>query len=164
MSMISITDGERRVLAWAGAVTGCAALALAPLCARSAFAPMTPAAFPKPASLRAAVDAAATLPPVADPFARALPERSLAPRLPVALPVLPPNRGAGGTLFGLPPSLPRVTAIVSGARSFALLDEGGSARIVTQGDLVAGTRVSAIDADGVRLGDGALLRVGGDHP
>ncbi len=53
----------------------------------------------------------------------------------------------------------RVTAIITGAHPSALVDENGTARIITVGDTFAGARVTRIDVRGVRLGNGFTLAV-----
>jgi hypothetical protein len=53
----------------------------------------------------------------------------------------------------------RVAATVTGMHPLAVIDEPGSpARIVTVGDAVGSSFVSAIEAGGVRLADGTTLR------
>jgi hypothetical protein len=89
--------------------------------------------------------------------------------IPPALRPLPPNDGVASAAppFGRPPSaLPaliattaRVTAVVTGARPFALVDEAGTTRLVTVGDRIAGETIAAITADGIRLARGAVLAV-----
>jgi len=89
-----------------------------------------------------------------------------------ALPVLP-----GGDVGPLPGNLmnstvpaipgasaaagvtPRVTAIVTGARPYAMFDFAGNHQIKGVGDRVNGTPISAIDIEGVTLQSGARLRV-----
>ena len=54
----------------------------------------------------------------------------------------------------------RVAATVTGMHPLAVIDEPGSpARIVTVGDAVGSSFVSAIEAGGVRLADGTTLRL-----
>lgn len=66
------------------------------------------------------------------------------PRIPVAPPIL---------------TAPRVTAIVTGARPFALVEDGGLIRILTVGDRLWADRIVAIDIDGVHLAHGTTLPV-----
>lgn len=80
------------------------------------------------------------------------------PSIPAAIGPLPPNAGAAGT--PLPPAASaRVTAVVTGTHPFALVEEGGTTRIVTIGDALGSGRVDAIGADGVHLDGGATLAV-----
>jgi hypothetical protein len=91
--------------------------------------------------------------------------------VPAVLGPLPPNAGAprAASPFGAPPPFGapspfaappvRVTAVVTGAHPFALVDEPGTTRLVTVGDRVAGQTIAAITADGIRLANGAVLTV-----
>jgi len=88
---------------------------------------------------------------------------------PHGLAPLPPNAGAAA----MPPPLApvaaqslapaaqplsaRVTALVTGAHPYALLDDSGATRLVTLGDRIGGTTIAAISASGVRLADGRTL-------
>jgi hypothetical protein len=71
-------------------------------------------------------------------------------------------------LPGAPPAVAvtsRVTAIVTGARPYAMFDSAGYHEIKGVGDRVNGTPITAIDIDGVTLQSGARLRVaGGELP
>lgn len=85
------------------------------------------------------------------------------PAIPAALRPLPPNAGAGDGAFPFA-TAPRattavVTAVVTGAHPFALVDEGGITRVLTIGDRIGGDPITAIGADGVRLTGGTLLPV-----
>jgi hypothetical protein len=62
--------------------------------------------------------------------------------------------------FGTP--MMRVTAVVTGAHPFALVDEAGTTRLVTVGDRLAGEAIAAITAGGVRLAHGSVLPVAPD--
>lgn len=121
-----------------------------------------------PASV-AAPDAFAPVVPHRDPFADDAPARGPVrlvtpspppvPVIPAALRPLPPNAGAIG---GPPPSTsaqPHVTAVVTGPRPFALVDDAGTARLVTVGDSAGGRRIVAITAEGIRLAGGTTLTV-----
>ncbi|MEA2784509.1 MAG: hypothetical protein QOF71_613 [Candidatus Eremiobacteraeota bacterium] len=82
------------------------------------------------------------------------------PQIPAALRPLPPNAGASGTGFPFSPvagSTAAVTAVITGTHPFALIDDGGTTRMLTVGDRVAGEAIVAIDADGVRLSGGTAL-------
>jgi hypothetical protein len=78
------------------------------------------------------------------------------PPVPAAIGPLPPNAGAGVGPFPLAPAL-RVTAVMTGVHAFALVDEGGTTRIVTTGDEFGGAVIAAIRIDGVRLTSGAIV-------
>lgn len=78
---------------------------------------------------------------------------------------LPANRGARGTpVQDAALGFPAVTAIVSGASPRALIDDGAHVRVVGVGDMLAGSRVAAIDRTGVRLENGILLGLREDRP
>jgi hypothetical protein len=169
---------RRRVFAWS-AVLCAVPLCLAPLAGRSSF---------ELASERAAFDARFNAPtldaawngrPVdiaRDPF---MPEVR-APRTAQADPsivgmhvtqgettgyVLPANRGAVGTpLVDAPLESVNVTAVVTGSSPRALIDEGTRVRVVAIGDMLAGSRVAAIDGRGVRLQNGTLLVLAQEGP
>jgi hypothetical protein len=71
---------------------------------------------------------------------------------------LPANRGAAGTPLQDPAlGAPRVTAVVVGPSPHALVDDGTHVRVVGIGDMLAGSRVTAIDAGGVHLQSGAAI-------
>jgi hypothetical protein len=82
---------------------------------------------------------------------------------------LPPNAGAGAMqppfatttaqslAAAAQPLSARVTALVTGAHPYALLDDAGTTRLVTLGDRVGGTTIAAISASGVRLANGRTL-------
>jgi len=82
---------------------------------------------------------------------------------PHALEPLPPNAGAPAASppFPVPvaaqPLSARITALVTGAHPYALVDDGGTTRLVTLGDRIGDAIVAAISAAGVRLADGRTL-------
>jgi hypothetical protein len=95
---------------------------------------------------------------------------------PHGLAPLPPNAGATAMspLYATPGARPlsaaarslsaaaqplaaRVTALVTGPHPYALVDDGGTTRLVTLGDRIGDTMVAAISASGVRLADGRRL-------
>jgi hypothetical protein len=78
------------------------------------------------------------------------------PSVPAAIGPLPPNAGAGGGPFPIAPAM-RVTAVMTGAHAFALVDDGGTTRIVTTGDEFGGAVIAAIRVDGVHLASGAIV-------
>src|SRR5260370_6865222 len=78
------------------------------------------------------------------------------PSVPAAIGPLPPNAGAGSGPFPLAPPL-RVTAIMTGAHPFALVDEGGTTRILTIGDEFGGAVIAAIRLNAVHLPSGPTL-------
>ena len=78
------------------------------------------------------------------------------PSVPAAIGPLPPNAGAGSGPFPLATAL-RVTAVMTGAHPFALVDEGGTTRILTIGDAFGGAVIAAIRVDGVHLASGAIV-------
>jgi hypothetical protein len=92
------------------------------------------------------------------PSGLAAPRIPVVPEIPAAIRPLPPNAGAAG--FALPFTAgTRVTAVVTGSRPFALVDEGGTSRVVTIGDHVDGNAIAAITPDGVRLSTGATIPI-----
>jgi hypothetical protein len=180
--MIALSASSRAAFCGAALVAFAAAFAVAPVVARGAAAvPATPVPIspsPVPASL-------AVVLPRRDPFAGALPpfRRSASPSSdassvtpPRAVPLAPaPQFPAAAMPLTAPSGMltapsrpldqparafdPRVTAVVTGAHSSALLDEGGSTRLVTVGDRIGDDRIVAIDLDGVLLARGTLLRL-----
>ena len=92
--------------------------------------------------------------------------------LPSGLAPLPPNAGAGDVAppFTIPVPAPaqqppaRVTALITGTHPFALIDEGGTTRLVTLGDRIGDDAVTAISGTGVRLANGRLLPLAPDPP
>jgi hypothetical protein len=62
------------------------------------------------------------------------------------------------------PIVPIVHAIVSGPAPRALVVENGSDRIVAVGDVLAGSRITAIDPTGVRLANGAIFSLSEGTP
>ncbi len=80
------------------------------------------------------------------------------PPIPATLGVLPPNAGASGMVVPFA-ARATVTAIVTGPHPFALVDEGGSTRIVGTGERIGAETVAAIGIDGVSLANGTTLRV-----
>ncbi len=85
------------------------------------------------------------------------------PQIPAALRALPPNAGAGDTAFPFGAAVARssavVTAVITGPHPYALVDEGGTTRVLTVGDRIDGDAITAIGAGGVRLSRGTLLAV-----
>ncbi len=95
-----------------------------------------------------------TLPPLPIPPLPALPPGAVGELPSGAIGPLPPNIGAG---VGLPPTDGvRVTALITGARASAIVEDRNGTRVVAVGDLVAGDRVTAIDAAGVHLARGTV--------
>lgn len=92
--------------------------------------------------------------------------------LPYDLGPLPPNAGAGDAAprFVMPAAAPaqrppaRVTALITGTHPFALIDEGGTTRLVTLGDRIGEDAVTAISGVGVRLANGRTLPLAPDPP
>ncbi|HEX3463173.1 MAG TPA: hypothetical protein VHS78_03855 [Candidatus Elarobacter sp.] len=91
-------------------------------------------------------------------------------QIPAGLVPLPPNLGASNLSppFAAPVArlqpTARVIAVVTGSHPFALIDEGGTTRLVTLGDRVGDDVVRAISAAGIRLANGATLRLASDPP
>ena len=79
--------------------------------------------------------------------------------IPRALGPLPPNAGAMNAQLPFVAQTARVTAVVTGAHPFALVEDAGTTRLVTVGDRIAGELIAAIDGRGVRLANGRLLAV-----
>jgi hypothetical protein len=82
--------------------------------------------------------------------------------------VLPPNAGAeqNGTiapLNGASPSAPIVRAIVLGDPARALVEVGGTVRVLGIGDRIGELAVAGITADGITLSDGTRLTLDVAH-
>ncbi len=165
MQMFAIDPRTRSVLAGAALIAYAGAFRAGPTTAHDAIAaaPVARSTSPEPVT-----DSPADVVPRRDPFAGGPPAAAggqapptvahvALPPIPPALRALPPNAGAGEAFpFGSPE---RVTAIVTGGRPFALIDDGSTTRLVGSGDLVDGERVVAIDVRGVHLDGGTTLSV-----
>jgi hypothetical protein len=161
-------SARSRVLLGGGALCAFAgAFVLVPLRATETAGPQAATALPSPAILQEHV---AAVIPRRDPFAgdatpstpgptssATLPPPPPLPPIPARIGPLPPNAGA----FGDEPSLSgtRVTAIVSGTRPYAVVEELGRGRLVTVGDVVDRDRVIAIDVAGIHLAHGSTLAI-----
>jgi hypothetical protein len=161
--MFSLGTRSRGMLVAGALLAFAAAYATTPIVARSAAAPLVPVPSLAPSSPLATP--LALVIPRRDPFSRepgaaAAPSRSPAlsglPAIPALIGALPPNPSAVALI---PPPAVRVTAIVSGSRPYALVDENGSARIVAAGDSLGGQQIKAIRPEGIRLAHGALLPI-----
>ncbi|MDB5042147.1 MAG: hypothetical protein JWN27_2873 [Candidatus Eremiobacteraeota bacterium] len=165
--MFALRRSSRVALAAAALAAFSAAYVATPIVARSQSGslaervPERASASPEPPAVVVA--------PRRDPFAgapagqasgssRAAPGESAArmPSVPAAVGPLPPNAGAGGGSFPLAPAM-RVTAVMTGAHPFALVDDGGTTRIVATGDELGGAVIAAIRIDGIHLGSGAII-------
>jgi hypothetical protein len=162
--MFPLRFPERCALAALGAAACTAALAISVNDARGAAG----VAVPRGSAARAGTSVArGDVLPMRDPFggdpALVSPAPASPPARVVPFPILgsvpvtaPPAfaQGATGT---------RVTATVTGAHPYAVLEGGGgSARIVTVGDTIGASSVVAIDAEGLHLADGTTISVA--HP
>ncbi|BDE06385.1 hypothetical protein WPS_16610 [Vulcanimicrobium alpinum] len=164
--MFALGRTERVLLAALALASLAGAFATTPIVARSAAALQVPAAMPSAAVL-AADDPLVT--PHRDPFAGGIALTSPAPSpaavsaAPPALPAipaipgfvraLPPNAGADGA--PRPFAAPRLTAVVAGRHPFALIDDGGTSRLLTVGDAFGASTIVAIRDDGIALADGS---------
>jgi hypothetical protein len=102
----------------------------------------------------------AAIAPAGDAFApRATLDEEPRPAPGRALPALPPVP-ARVPIRPRPTSLLSVTAIATGADPTAIVEEGGSVRVVTIGDALDGSAVTAITDAGVVLADGRRLTLG----
>lgn len=165
--MLRLDPSSRAALAAGAFAAFAGAFVATPMIAGGA-APNLVADRPPPAPL-AAGDGFATVLPRRDPFADDTPVRDPAALktpaplpvqpIPAALKALPPNAGATGGASPIAAVDPRVTAVVTGPRPFALLADGAATRLVTVGDSAGGRRIVAISADGIRLADGTTLGV-----
>jgi hypothetical protein len=167
--VLAISPRNRSALSALALVAFAGAFVATPLAARSS-AVETAAAGTTTAAPDVEARTVAVILPRRDPFTGGLPtERAAAtpsaagalgalPSLPAALGVLPANAGARGAVLPFA-STARVTAIVTGPHPFALVDEGGSTRVVGIGERIGTETIAAIGADGVRLASGQTLRV-----
>jgi hypothetical protein len=164
--MFPLGTRSRGLLAGGALLALAAAYATTPIVARSAAGPLPaiPSVAPRPAAeARLAVVLPRRDPFTAEPEATAqrAPEVAALARIPAAINALPPNPGAAALL---PPTALRVTAIISGRRPYALVEEDGGTRMVSVGDLLHGERVVAIAADEIRLTHDAILRIAPSTP
>jgi hypothetical protein len=100
--------------------------------------------------------------PAGDAFApRANLDEELHPALPATprllLPQLPRTPQIGLRIPVVQPPRLRVTAIATGSHPSAIVDDGGTARVFSLGDPLAGSSISAISDDGIRLTNGRHL-------
>jgi hypothetical protein len=163
--MLPLHRSSRVALGTAALAAFSAAYLTTPIVARSQsgsldHAPVRASAAPEPRTVIVAPrrDPFAGA-PIAEVGASAAGPSEPAPRMPsvpAAIGPLPPNAGAGSGPFPLAAPL-RVTAVMTGAHPFALVDEGGTTRIVTTGDEFGGAVIAAIRFDGVHLASGAIV-------
>jgi hypothetical protein len=164
---------SRGMLAAVAALCVTATLALAPIRARSSVEALVVPALPV---ALANGDTVAVLDVRRDPFDQPVTGGSIAP---TAYPrTVRSTPGDDTAVEPLPatvanlvvPAMPasatdqagtgtRVTAVVTGAHPYALIDIGGVHSIEGLGDRVGTHTISAIDIDGVRLNSGERLRV-----
>ena len=179
--MRSLGPCSRALLAAVAFAAFAGSFVTTPIVAHGAAAPptsSTPGVRPLPA-----LSAVAAVLPRRDPFAgdapvvassaaahaAGIPSLPALPALPAALRPLPPNAGAGNgpSPFAAPlvaAPAARVTAVVTGAHPFALVEDAGSTRLVTVGDRISGDTIAAITADGIRLARGTVLAVAPASP
>jgi hypothetical protein len=156
----------RRALVVAALLCFAAAIVLTPSDARSQLA------LPQHETAEVAPRAEpplAVIAPAGDAFApRANLDEELHPALlpkpPMPLPQLPRVLQAGLRLQAAPLPPTRVTAVATGSLPSAIVDDGGSARVVTVGDRLDGSVVSAISEDGIRLTNGRHLSLESGTP
>jgi hypothetical protein len=164
--MLALDRTSRVALACAGLIAFAGAFSTAPTTAHGEPVPTVIATATVPASTPTRF---VVIEPRRDPFAGGMPPAvEPAPRtavtqppFPAIAPVLgplPPNAGAGGGAFPFP-AAEHVSAIVTGAHPFALIDDGSTTRLITIGDRCGGQRIVTIDPDGVHLEDGTTLPV-----
>jgi hypothetical protein len=159
---------------------------LAPTAARGFLDEAGPRGVPRPVVALAA-DTVGIVPLLRDPFAEPRPRNvSLASAVTpttVLAPTITDAPAPRGTIETLPsnlasdtiPTLPgapadsagslgpgtgaRITAIVTGAHPFAMVENGGDHEIKGIGDRLGGSPIVAIDIDGIRLQNGGRLGV-----
>lgn len=160
---------RRRVLSWSALL--CAVpLCLAPLAARSSF---------ELASERAAFAARFTAPPLQSTWAEkpvAVARDPFVPQGPAQAPADAPHghdvvglhvtqgQPIGYVAAAAPAAAATVTAVITGTSPRALIDAGGSTRVVGVGDSFSGSRIASIDASGVRLRNGVFLPISAGIP
>ena len=175
--MRALGSVPRAVIAGSAFAAFGAAFAGIPLGARGAAIALP---TPLPVATQRAGRPAVVL-PRRDPFAGGEPPAPGEAPSPVAAPgpsalvPLPPNAGAGGVPFPFGGDSVHLRAVITGARPFALVEDGGATRLVTLGDALAGDAIAAITVAGVRLAHGRTIAVapatpsfpagtGGDRP
>lgn len=113
----------------------------------------------EPAPLQAHVDPLpAPVAPEGDAFAPRVPiddDPHPEPQAP-ALPPLP-RLAAAPTSVARPLPSTHVTAIATGTQPTAVIDSGGTARVVSVGDALDGSTIEQIDEDGIELANGRRL-------
>jgi len=99
------------------------------------------------------------------PALPAFPAPAAGAAIPATLGPLPANAGAPDPPFATSPNAGvRVTAVVTGAHPYALVDDARTARLVTLGDRIGDDAVVGIAADGVRLRRGGTLPLSPSTP
>ncbi len=161
-----------------------ALIALAPVRARSSIEERAPAVLSLPLPAASDPDEIVAITrdpfaePAASPVAATLPASSAVGEASLradAVGALPSNlasdpipaipgsgRATGAAIGGGAATLagdPRITAIVTGAHPFALVETAGVHEIKGLGDQIAGQPIVGIDLDGIRLQNGARLSV-----
>lgn len=153
--MQPINEARRRKLFTFSAAICAVPMMLAPIAARSSF---------QLAREQSAFTARFNLPAVPAPWKTAAVNVSRDPFIPER-----PYVSASDGVRETPPAAggfasPAVRAVVTGPSPHALVDENGNVRVVSVGDLVAGSQVLAIDRTGIRLKNGTVLALAGDMP
>jgi hypothetical protein len=161
--MLALDRTSRAALAGAALLAFAGALSNAPTTAHVAM----PAAIAVATNREARPTRFVVVVPHRDPFADGIPAAAEPPARPAvaqppfpaiapALGPLPPNAGARDGLFPFSPA-EHVSAIVTGAHPFALVDDGSTTHLVTVGDRYDNEKIVAIDAGGVHLEGGTTL-------
>ena len=152
---------SRSLCAAAALLCFAAAFVLAPTSARSQLAAVPPAtSTAQPAIVIPPILAIAPQRDAFAPRARVDDDPATAGPRPNTLPAVPrelaPRTGVA------PIDAVRVTAIATGAQSSAIIEGGGTTRVVTVGDSIAHARVTAIETTAVDLDDGKRLLLTSD--
>ncbi len=176
--MRPIHDAQRRRLLILSATLCAVPIVLSPLAGRSSFEipdervafdervsvpSVAPARYPGPVTITRDPFVPDAPPVQTAPLALLVPPPSGVVGMPVVQgqPIgfaLPPNRGAGGSpLEDASFGAPVVRAIVRGASTRALVEDGTGSHVVGIGDVVAGSPVVWIGSSAIRLKNGSIL-------
>lgn len=170
--LIPLRDNDRRLFVALSLALSLGSASLLPLTAQSALdggvtetalaapvVPRIPGALTFP-EIKVARDPFVPLPAVSDA------RENLAPTQTADI-ILPPNAGAEqmpGLSVAGEAGTPVVRAVVLGPQSRALIEDGGSVKVLGVGDALGNATISAIDSTGIELSTGTRLLLTEQHP
>jgi len=153
LRLLPLARSKRTLLAAGALMCYAAAIVLAPGDVRSQLDGGRPK---EPSPLQAHAD---PLPAPVAPDGDAFAPRAAIDDDPPAVPPPPPlpRLVTAPNVLARPLPSTHVTAIATGTQPTAVIDSGGTARVVSVGDAVDGSTIERIDEDGVELANGRRL-------